>query len=291
MKGYFRGLAKQTGLAFAGGNRTVRVAPSAAPDSISASPLHIENIDLVESSTLVGEGGLQHRANRQAVEASAFRGEREQPERAMDVETSATRPSDLTRSSTDNTPHSVSSTEVFETRFDAERSVPSTMPSRSSDLGSDTEGFEQSGSKPGVVRVGEGQDYVESRHKHELSNFAEAIRREEQTIPREYLEGIREWLSSSVTRTEELENRIIAEHDSGPSTPSFPSLVERDHQTQNQVQEFSLSIGSISVVVEEPAQPARPKQNNTQEAGHQSVNVQSRTSDAFALTRSYFRGF
>ena len=294
MKGYFRGLAKQSGLTFAGGNPTVRAAPAALPDSISVPPpFQMENVNLVDS-TEPGEDVVgQRRTHRDTGESPAWRGERAPLESSVGMGPWVRRSDQATSRTNSLSSGLVSRAELVETRFASERSVRAPAPSQSSGRHPDIEILEEKSSgNPGVVRVGEGQDFVqESRHKDDLSNLAGAMAREENAIPSEYLQGIRDWLSSESTRAEELESRFIAERDGEAPHRSFPSLVESDQRPQNEVQEFSLSIGSISVVVEEPEQPIRPKENNTQEAGNQSVSSQSRTRDAFALTRSYFRGF
>ena len=69
-----------------------------------------------------------------------------------------------------------------------------------------------------------------------------------------------------------------------------PTLVDREVPPQNEMQEFSLSIGSISIVVEEPPAP-KQQVNHVQPQTAVAVSPAPPAHDAFALSRRYFRGF
>jgi hypothetical protein len=135
---------------------------------------------------------------------------------------------------------------------------------------------------------------------HSSTEGARTIRREELSIPSEYLQGIRDWLASSALNNEEVRERSLQEvevfKDSEPADrTSYGSVAHFEPSPQNDIQEFSLSIGSIRIVVEEPPKPsaeAAPRYDNTvQPAPSSPATAQTGSRDAFALTRNYFRGF
>ncbi|HEX3231180.1 MAG TPA: hypothetical protein VHQ95_19530, partial [Pyrinomonadaceae bacterium] len=118
------------------------------------------------------------------------------------------------------------------------------------------------------------------------------------SIPHEYLEGIREWLDSPPIEIEGSEPRRALQQSAestfgtvkDPGQSPRPTIVDPEASPQNEIQEFSLSIGSISIVVEEPPAP-RPQPNNVPPQTAATVSPAPPAHDAFALSRRYFRGF
>jgi hypothetical protein len=116
------------------------------------------------------------------------------------------------------------------------------------------------------------------------------------SIPHEYLAGIREWLDSPPIEIEASERRKTLQQSpesaqvtmKDRSQAMLPRLRDSGVPPQNEIQEFSLSIGSISIVVEEP--PA-PKQQVNHVQPQTPVSAAPAAHDAFALSRRYFRGF
>jgi len=167
--------------------------------------------------------------------------------------------------------------------------------------------------KGGVVRVGEQVSAGERKPDAEVRPNLEVGRESglQSSIRSDYLEGIREWLETpSITSEAGLTGRDVDQPPEQVSTPLDPAdqsqwvprapraaqdlhtvFVEREPDPQNEIQEFSLSIGSISIVVEEPAQQPKLRSNSVQPVESALVNAQPRARDAFALSRSYFRGF
>ncbi len=129
-----------------------------------------------------------------------------------------------------------------------------------------------------------------------LTEDASTISREELSIPRDYVEGIREWLASPPLIGEEIQRHRAAEREvfktpEQADRPPHSRLFDLDSTPQNEIQEFSLSIGSIRIVVEEPAQQPAQQSNSVQPVERAQVTGQPQSRDAFALTRNYFRGF
>jgi len=159
---------------------------------------------------------------------------------------------------------------------------------------------EHSGKKAGVIRVGEPENSLELETARDADLSGETFPEAAPalvSIPRDYLEGIREWLNSPAIEFKKGEERQIAKADSSTTFTrskdddhfSRPKVPEPPIPPQSEIQEFSLSIGSISIVVEDGA----PKQLTNSVPQQPSAPVKSapQTHDAFALTRRYFRGF
>jgi hypothetical protein len=153
-----------------------------------------------------------------------------------------------------------------------------------------------------VVRVGEPGGSGEPKLAPQADSFVaitQTSNRQEASIPPDYMEAIREWLGSPPSRSEAMESQGLADRNReevstapGPGDRSLPSnFVDRDSGPQNDIQEFSLSIGSISIIVEEPAQQPKQQPRIGRPVESPSAGAQPRARDAFALSRNYFRGF
>ena len=143
---------------------------------------------------------------------------------------------------------------------------------------------------PGVIRVGEIENDIDQPPL--IESDARAFDRSEFSIPPDYLEGIREWLTAPPIKND----KISTDHqnDNDPVAPKQRSVrptIELDLPSHEELQEFNLSIGSISIVVEEPARQPPPPITNAQPVEHVPASTQPRARDAFALNRNYFRGF
>lgn len=268
MRGYFTRLAKQSGVAINASNPSARARPGplprVPPDGTSPS-LHLETVDLVDSLPPGEE--VTRQATRSDPKISS---ESEQAGRQVAV------------SDVFNPPFSTPSrTGFFRQRSTRSLALEKAGESESEVAALSSEALEkESGGKGGVVRVGERASSIEQK-------FAS-----------DYLEGVREWLSSPPNRIEAIQSSeaeanprkafTAFEQEVGSLVPNFS---DRDPASQNDIQEFSLSIGSISIVVEEPAQQPKQRPNSVQPIESASVSTQPRARDAFALSRSYFRGF
>lgn len=294
MRGYFTRLAKQSGAAIGAGNPSARARPGplprVPPDGAGA-PLHVETVAWANSLTPAEDVGLQSRAG-------------ERSTRNQDASEGARRP---TRNDPNISSESDSNKQIGELSETSFFRLGSTR-SRASEgqpevAGSTSEALEkQASGKGGVVRVGERGSSSEQKPAPEPDSFTEvalAIARQEASIPRDYLADIREWLSSPPVTSEAIESRSAAHRSPEKMSTAqeqadrslHSNFVDRDSAPQHDIQEFSLSIGSISIVVEEPAQPPKQRSNSVQPVESASVSAQPGARDAFALSRSYFRGF
>ena len=155
--------------------------------------------------------------------------------------------------------------------------------------------------KAGVVRVGEPESPTETKTTEAPESFSELFRRDvpdATSIPHEYLAGIREWLDSPPIEIEAGERRktLPQSPESAQVTMNehgqamIPTLRDSEVPPQNEIKEFSLSIGSISIVVEEPPAP-KPQVNHVPPQTPAPITAAPAAPDAFALSRRYFRGF
>ncbi len=319
MRGYFARLAKHSGVAIGTRNPSARSRPGplrrVTPD-VAGAPLHVETIDLEDSVSPAGEARLQSRSMERSIHQDAFEGARQltrndakissESEQAGKQVAASDVPSPSISTSTDDQNKQIA--ELSETSFFREGATRSLALEKTSEsepdvAGSSSEALEgQSGGKGGVVRVGELVSSIEQKPAPEPDSFSELTRmigRQERSIPPDYLEGIREWLASPATGRQDIPSQSATDHKPGKvsSAPEradrslHSNFVVRDSATQNDIQEFNLSIGSISIIVEEPRQQPAQRFNSVQPAESAPVSTQTRTRDAFALSRSYFRGF
>jgi hypothetical protein len=152
----------------------------------------------------------------------------------------------------------------------------------------------QTKTTPGVVRVGELRNVTDQERV--VESDVRTLARPEFSIPPDYLEGIREWLNAPAVKSDEIiaDKSMDQGDDSSTlrqSERSLPPTIALNPSSHEELQEFSLSIGSISIVVEEPARQQPPSSTNVQPVERAPANAQPRARDAFALSRSYFRGF
>ena len=149
-----------------------------------------------------------------------------------------------------------------------------------------------------MIRVGESENPIEMKATESPQSSSERDLPVATSIPHEYLEGIREWLDSPPFEIEAREHRGALKQSpesalvtmKEPGQAMLPTPGDSGVSAQNEIQEFSLSIGSISIVVEDPPAPKQPA-NNVQPQRAAAVNPAPPAHDAFALTRRYFRGF
>jgi len=161
---------------------------------------------------------------------------------------------------------------------------------------SDVELEGKASKKGGVIRVGESESPIEMK----TESSSELFRRDvpvATSIPDEYLAGIREWLDSPPIEIEASERRkTLQQSPESAQVPvkdrgqALPTLRDSGVSPQNEIQEFSLSIGSISIVVEEPPAP-KQQVNHVPPQTPAPVSAAAPAHDAFALSRRYFRGF
>lgn len=310
MKGYFTHLAKLSSVAIGARTPSARpgqgALPRVPPEVIDA-PLHIESVALVDSSP-AGETALQHSVERSVHRQDAHGGPRissaDQPAAREVVESNAHKPS-IAGHSDDSDKQTA---ELSELSFVQQTSTSSLASEKASESEPDIAGPKDMGLerrsavKPGVVRVGE---LVRSSEPELASDAdssatpARAIHRPEPSIPRDYLEAIHEWLGSPPARSDVTDNRGLVEQNyervtttSDQANGSLHSEVSyRDFAPQSGVQEFSLSVGSISIIVEEARQQPTQQPRIVQAPVKASTGAGPRARDAFALSRSYFRGF
>jgi hypothetical protein len=228
--------------------------------------------------------------------------------RALQGEARSTEPDTHHRPFTGSTADSTGRRFQSEANFTAEVSVHSDRlergrPSEANPAVPDAQPGEAQPNAASLAGDREGWISIEQESAPESHSFTEdarTIRRDELSIPSEYLVGIREWLASPPPGNEEVRERSLQEvevfKDAEPADrTSHGRVVHFEPSPQNDIQEFSLSIGSIRIVVEEPPKPspeAAPRYNNTVPPAQSSpVTAQAQSRDAFALTRNYFRGF
>jgi hypothetical protein len=328
MRGYFTRLAKQSGLAIGAGSPYTQVdlgsRSSVAPESAKA-PLHVETVDLVNpsaedrgSQSLAAHWSSFERGTRdKAVSASR----RRTPADINDSPTfgGETEPGGKHVPSREASDYSVSIfpdnsnqqiVQLSETKLVRQGSPHSSALKDNAGAGwpeadgtSGKRGEQRWVGKGGVVRVGERGGPVQQRLALDPDSFSEVARVLGQqgpnsSIPLDYLDDIREWLSSPPNRIEVIQSSeadanpkkafTAFEQDVGSLVPNFS---DRDPSSQNDIQEFSLSIGSISIVVEQPGQPQKDRPVSRQPLERESDGAQPGPRDTFALSRSYFRGF
>jgi hypothetical protein len=321
MRGYFTRLAQQSGVAIGVSNPSTRARPGShprVPPVGAGAPLHVETVDWVDSFPPAEEVGLQSgsvgtsTSSQDASEGAGQPTHNDQhipsdSEQAKRQVAASDVPNPSIATSSDGSSKQI--VELSETSFFRQGSTSPLALERASERG-DVAGSSSEGLKKqwvgegGVVRVGERGNSSEQKPAPEPDPFdevARAIARPEPSIPRDYLAGIREWLSSPPVISEAIET--IESRDARDRNPakgstaqkqadrSHSNFVPRDSAPQNDIQEFSLSIGRISIVVEQPAQPPRDRPASPQPAERDSASGQSGGRDAFALSRSYFRGF
>ncbi|HEY3040667.1 MAG TPA: hypothetical protein VGJ66_18155 [Pyrinomonadaceae bacterium] len=318
MRGYFTGLAKQSGLAigdFGAGSpkakahqdSSSRVSSGRAGATLPVeTALHVDSVELVNPSA--ESGGSRSLATR----SSSFqRGTGDQDASATGGGTPADiqgtqSPGVEAKQFPDSSNQQI--VERSETKFICQGSSQSSTFVDNAGEGSfeadgpASETGEQSwAGQGGVVRVGERgrSDHQKSTLNRDLfSRVAPAPGRQgpDFSIPLDYLDDIREWLSSPPDSIEAIQTN---EADSNPEKAFTASQQDvrllvpnlSDRSSQNDIQEFSLSIGSISIVVEQPAQPPIDRPASRQPVENQAASAQPGARDTFALSRSYFRGF
>lgn len=317
MRGYFTRLAKQSGLAIGSAGAAsaqakahLRSSPRASPAAARnvETPLHFESVDLITPSAAdPGSPSLTDRGSsfgRGLLNQDAFASGPAMPADINGAQSFRGEVSSFPDSSNQQI------AKLSETKLVRQGS---SRPSASADnvgegwAEADGPGGERSEQpwtgQGGVVRVGERRGSNDQRSTLDSASFSEvapAIGRQNPdfSIPPDYLEDIREWLSSTPNSIEAIRS---SEDDSNPGkafTASkqevralVPNLSDRDGSSQKDIQEFSLSIGSISIVVEQPAQAPNDRPASRQPIERQPASAQTGATDTFALSRSYFRGF
>jgi hypothetical protein len=319
---YFTRLAEQSGLAIGVRNQSARARPASYPlvPAVGAeAPLHVETVDWansvppseggglpsssVERSTRdqdASEGAWQPTRNKQQIPSGSEQAERQLAASALPNPSIAT-------SSDDSNKRIVELSETSFFRHGSTRSATlEKAGERGNVAGSSSEGLKRSsGGMAGVIRVGDHGNSIEQKPAPETDPFTEVARviaRHEPSIPGDYLADIREWLSSPMITSEAIETtesrdvwnrnprKVSTAQEQADRSLQF-NLVPRDSAPQNDIQEFSLSIGRISIVVEQPAQPPKERAARPQPVERKSASGQSGARDTFALSRSYFRGF
>lgn len=291
MSGYFKSLVKQSGVNIGARNSSARRAASrrVAPDPVT--PLHVETVAMVGPTT----GEVDRVEGKPALTKPAY-----------EVSEPLTPRDPIAVKATTNTP-TVNSNYPIEARSETtaldqvgpsivhETSVaPETSPAETIPEVSINEVIESRKTTPGVIRVGEPRNDIDQQPVIEPD--VRALDRSEFSIPPDYLDGIREWLTAPPTKSDEIiTERTTEQHDDNdpiaPKQRSPRPVIELDLPSHDELQEFSLSIGSISIVVEEPARQPQPPITNMQPVEPAPVSAQPRANDAFALSRNYFRGF
>lgn len=301
MGGYFKSLVKQSGVAI-GASNTSAVARGSTSRSVAAepvTPLHVEMVAMVGPTT----GDVEHVEGKTTITKPAYEaGEhfRSRDPIAVDNDATTNTPTvisnNLTDTDSDQTGQAVldqsePEPDVVQQSTVVTATTPKTTPEVNVSTNEVVE--HRTETTPGVIRVGEIRNVTDQEQV--VESDARTPARPEFSIPPNYLEGIREWLTSTPVKSDE--NRVIDQHDDDdPGTlrqteQSLHSTIELDRSSQEELQEFSLSIGSISIVVEEPARQPPPPSTALQPVEHAPANAQPRANDAFALSRSYFRGF
>ena len=303
MKGYFSSLAKQSSVSIRGG-RTSQARLPQAPRPETLAPLHSETVLFVDPTPttvrLVNDNQTPEVGSLQAIsqhspvpiEGPAISSQSRSTGRSLATPALS---NSTHRSRTGDTLGPVA---PFENSFSMTNSpkVAIESPEKSEAPLVERPDLEVEGAPPkkgGVIRVGESESPIELKTESSSELFPVAT-----SIPHEYLEGIREWLGAPPIEIEDSARRrtlqqspesgFVTTKNSGES--GRPTLVESDGPPQNEIQEFSLSIGSISIVVEEPPAPKQPA-NLAQPQTPVAVSPAPPAHDAFALSRRYFRGF
>lgn len=317
MRGYFTRLAKQSGIAIGGRSPHARSrASSTLPPRLDRAdaPLHVEIVDLVNPSPAdeghqdASESG--RRPTPEINDMKGFAGETKQAKQHVPpgdaVERSIAAPSAASSYVSDQQTLELSETKLIGPASSRSFTLESTPVGQGSEVDeSASEKSEQhSGRAGGVVRVRESGSAIQpgvASDPYPATEVARAIERLEpnSSMPPEYLAGIGEWLSSTPENIEPIQSRSAVDSNLqnafGPPDQELQSLVpgvgDRDGASQADLQEFNLSIGNISIIVEQPTQPPKEKPATRQPAERQSFSAQRSARDGFALSRSYFRGF
>lgn len=306
MRGYFKSLAKQSGVAVGAGGSSapgspLRIAPDRAP-----TPPHAEGVDLINSTAASEDPGSRTLTSHWS---SIERGPRDhEGGRFNDLKTPGVGtehgkhgPGADVSDSADQQAVELSETRLIRSgsahsfAFEAKQGSEADGPSGN-------KGEQRWTGKGGVIRVGEpGSSFPQklAGEQDSLSELAHTLRQgPDYSISREDLEGIREWLSSPPHSIEAIQNRAAADLNppkvfsaSEDIRSLVPNFSDRESGSQTEIQEFSLSIGSISVVVEQPAQPPPDRPASRRPVESESATGQPGVRDTFALSRSYFRGF
>jgi len=305
MKGYFSSLAKQSSVSIRGGQTSGARLPH-APMTETLAPLHSETILFVDSTPTtvrpIHESQTTEETSPQGISIhppALIEG----PDISNQGGSASLAPREISK-----TPYQTRPDETLRSVAPVENSLsiakaPAVAIEDSFDPGAslaerpDVELEGQASKKGGVIRVGESESPIESKTESSRAGSRRDVP-VATSIPHEYLEGIREWLDSPPIEIEESarrktlqpspESAFATVKERGQSTR--PRLADPEVSPQNEIQEFSLSIGSISIVVEEPPAP-KQQLNQVQPQTPSAVSPASPAHDAFALSRRYFRGF
>ena len=301
MGGYFKSLVKQSGVAVGASNASA-IARGTASRPVAAdpvTPLHVETVAMVGPIT----GEVEHVEGKATLTKPAYEaGEHLRSRDSISVDNNPT-----TNTATAISNHLTDTRSVQTEKTTLNQSEPPLVQETSlapetrretvPEVAVSTNEIIERRSKttPGVIRVGDFRSDIDQETV--VDSDVRTVARPEFSIPPDYLEGIREWLTAPPVKSDEITTeRSIDEHDGNhlrtlrQSERSMHPTLERD-LSQEELQEFSLSIGSISIVVEEPARQPPPPSTALQPVEHAPANAQPRANDAFALSRSYFRGF
>ena len=305
MSGYFISLAKQSGVTI-GGSKSSALAHESAPPPVSANsgaPPHVVTVDLIEPD-LPGQSDVKAIHSQDAAEL----------DRRPTPRNPISRESNAAAEIPTNTLMVMPSNQTERPLLD--QAEPNSVPpsaTRSALLEKPVETgpditvskVEVIGKQPkvtgGVVRVGAHLSLTDQKLLTEpdiSSKTGRVIVRPESAILPDYMEGIREWLASPSLSSDDITSHPLASQQGDNDFPtqrqsdrSLHPHFEREVSSDNDIQEFSLSIGSISIVVEEPARQLPEQPIQLQPTERPPAGAQPRAGDAFALSRSYFRGF
>jgi hypothetical protein len=317
MKGYFTRLAKLSSIATGAANSSAQARPGAfprMPADLAAAPPHVESVVLVDSYASDREPASQSRsvektgaedAGLEALRSTRTDNESANESRRHIREAPSNVPQPSIASLGDEASKPIS--KRFETNDIRQDSTVSFVVEKTGESKPDAisvgQVFEKSlTGVPGVVRIAQPVGLSEPRLTAETDSLTAqpvATSRPESSIPRDYIDALGEWLGSPTNTSERLDAQVVADRNPATvsiaadpaGTPLHADVVYRDSPQQRDIQEFSLSIGSISIVVEEPAQQPNQQSNITQPAPRSPAGAQPRATDAFALSRNYFRGF
>jgi len=302
MRGYFSSLAKQSSVSIRGGQTSgARLPEASLPETLA--PLHSETVLFVDSTPTT----VSPVRDSPTTETTSLRGISQPPPvpaESSNISSQSRSTSGSVSNSTrqpraDDTLGPVAS---VENSFSIKKLSTQALENPEEPVASLVErsDFELEGQlskKGGVIRVGESESPIEMKTEPPGGLFRRDVPGAT-SIPREYLAGIREWLDSPPIEIEASERRKTLHQ--GPESAHvpvkdrgqamLPTLRDSGVPPQNEIKEFSLSIGSISIVVEEPPAP-KQQVNHVQPQTPAPVSAAPAAHDAFALSRRYFRGF
>lgn len=287
MSGYFKSLVKQSGVNIGARNSSTlehRATSHRAPDPVT--PLHVDTVAVAGPT-----GEVDRVEGKPALTKPAYEISEQFTPREPIFDTSTNTPPAISTHSTEARSETKAPQQSEPSLARESPAAPETKPETSFEAPvSINEVIESRKTTPGVIRIGEIENDIDQPSISESD--ARAFDRSEFSIPPDYLEGIREWLTAPPVKNDEISTD---HHDNDPvalkpNERSRRPTIELDPASHDELQEFSLSIGSISIVVEEPARQPPPP-TNTQPVEHAPANAQPRARDAFALNRNYFRGF